>query len=115
MVCWSHRASDARCGAGEGLLHVGIAFGERRSEKDEDPRKPMEVVENTEHEIGSGRAGSLRIGASTTPGVHLLPAVLRRFHSEFPQIQIALTVPPMNAKPPKTLPSTTKIPIICCI
>jgi hypothetical protein len=46
------RLTDARRGAFEGLLHVGIELLPRRPEKDPDTRKLMEVVENTEHEIG---------------------------------------------------------------
>ena len=36
----------------EGLLRIGIERLERRPEKDQDTRKLMKVVENTEHAIG---------------------------------------------------------------
>src|SRR6266571_4751610 len=37
-------------------------------------------------------AGSVAVGASTTPGTYLLPAVLGRFHSAHPQITLTLRV-----------------------
>ena len=32
--------------------------------------------------------GSLRVGASTTPGLYLLPPVLGRFHARFPDVEL---------------------------
>ena len=38
------------------------------------------------------RSGSLTIGASTTPGTYLLPAVLGRFHAAHPGIALSLRI-----------------------
>jgi DNA-binding transcriptional LysR family regulator len=38
------------------------------------------------------RNGSLTIGASTTPGTYLLPAVLGRFHNDHPGISLSLRI-----------------------
>ena len=38
------------------------------------------------------RRGRLRLGASTTPGLYLLPAVLGRFHAAHPEVEIAYRV-----------------------
>lgn len=38
------------------------------------------------------RSGSLTIGASTTPGTYLLPAVLGRFHAAYPGLALSLQV-----------------------
>jgi len=40
----------------------------------------------------SAERGRLRIGASTTPGLYLLPEVLGRFHSRFPDVELRYTV-----------------------
>lgn len=38
--------------------------------------------------VGKGDAGRLRVGASTTPGIYLLPEVLGRFQAEFPRVEL---------------------------
>lgn len=40
----------------------------------------------------SAERGSIRIGASTTPGFYLLPGLLGRFHRRFPQVTLHYTV-----------------------
>src|SRR5437764_7847706 len=40
--------------------------------------------------LASGEAGRLRVGASTTPGIYLVPEVLCRFRSYLPQVKLAL-------------------------
>lgn len=41
---------------------------------------------------GSSVAGRLRIGASTTPGLYLLPPALRRFRRQYPDVDVSYTV-----------------------
>ncbi len=36
--------------------------------------------------------GRLRIGASSTPGLYLVPPILGRFHREFPEVELRYTV-----------------------
>jgi DNA-binding transcriptional LysR family regulator len=38
------------------------------------------------------RTGSLTVGASTTPGTYLLPAVLGRFHAAYPSVALRLRI-----------------------
>lgn len=38
--------------------------------------------------VSKGDAGRLRVGASTTPGIYLLPEVLGRFRADFPLIEL---------------------------
>jgi len=38
------------------------------------------------------RAGPLTVGASTTPGTYLLPAVLGRFHAAYPNVTVSLRI-----------------------
>lgn len=38
--------------------------------------------------VSKGDAGRLRVGASTTPGIYLLPAVLGRFRASFPLVEL---------------------------
>lgn len=38
--------------------------------------------------VSRGDAGRLRVGASTTPGIYLLPAVLGRFRNDFPRVKL---------------------------
>lgn len=40
----------------------------------------------------SAERGSLRIGASTTPGFYLLPDILGRFHRRFPRVTLRYTI-----------------------
>lgn len=49
------------------------------------------VVETVRGYAGAGR-GSLRIGASTTPGYYWLPPILGKLHARYPEIELSLTV-----------------------
>jgi DNA-binding transcriptional LysR family regulator len=40
----------------------------------------------------SGEEGRLRVGASTTPGLYLLPAVLKAFQEKFPDVDVRYSV-----------------------
>ena len=42
--------------------------------------------------LASGEAGSLRVGASTTPGIYLVPEVLGRFRSDLPRVKLAFRI-----------------------
>jgi len=42
--------------------------------------------------LASGEAGRLRVGASTTPGIYLVPEVLGRFRSDLPQVKLAFRI-----------------------
>ncbi len=50
--------------------------------------RALEAVRNH----GSGESGRLRLGASTTPGVYLVPEVLGRFHTALPQVTVSLRI-----------------------
>lgn len=41
---------------------------------------------------GSAERGSIRIGASATPGFYLLPGILGRFHRRYPKVALHYTV-----------------------
>jgi DNA-binding transcriptional LysR family regulator len=41
---------------------------------------------------GQGDAGRLRIGASTTPGIYLVPEVLGRFRASMPRVELAFSI-----------------------
>jgi DNA-binding transcriptional LysR family regulator len=43
-------------------------------------------------EVARGEAGRLRVGASTTPGIYLLPAVLGRFRARFPAVALEFRI-----------------------
>src|SRR5213078_4700122 len=43
-------------------------------------------------ELRGLRAGAVAVGASTTPGTYLLPAVLGRFHAAHPQVALTLRI-----------------------
>lgn len=49
------------------------------------------TAETVRGHCGSGQ-GSLRVGASTTPGYYLLPALLGRFHARFPNVELHYVV-----------------------
>src|SRR2546427_1596387 len=58
-------------------------------------RQALALLRTAEQAAGEGRglrAGSLTIGASTTPGTYLLPAVLGRFHAAHPRIAPSLRI-----------------------
>src|SRR2546428_7494518 len=52
----------------------------------------LRTAEQAAGEVRGLRAGSLTIGASTTPGTYLLPAVLGRFHAAYPGITLRLEI-----------------------
>lgn len=63
--------------AGEMLVHEAerlLGEGER-------------LVERVRAEAGPTR-GTLRVGASTTPGFHVLPPVIGRFHTQYPDVEL---------------------------
>jgi DNA-binding transcriptional LysR family regulator len=52
----------------------------------------MERAAEAVHSHRSPERGSIRIGASTTPGFYLLPDLLGRFHRRFPKVGLQYTV-----------------------
>jgi DNA-binding transcriptional LysR family regulator len=57
--------------------------------------KLLGAMERTAEAVRSHRSaerGSVRIGASTTPGFYLLPDLLGRFHRRFPKVDLHYTV-----------------------
>ncbi|GAB4364619.1 MAG: LysR family transcriptional regulator [Deltaproteobacteria bacterium] len=57
--------------------------------------KLLGAMERTAEAVRSHRSaerGSVRIGASTTPGFYLLPDLLGRFHRRFPKVALHYTV-----------------------
>lgn len=57
--------------------------------------KLLGAMERTAEAVRSHRSaerGSIRIGASTTPGFYLLPDLLGRFHRRFPKVALHYTV-----------------------
>ena len=58
-------------------------------------RRVMAAVEDAHHaidELQGLERGSLRIGASTTPGMYLVPQVVARFKQRYPKIDIHLRI-----------------------
>ena len=58
-------------------------------------RQALALLRTAEHVVGEVRglrAGTLTIGASTTPGTYLLPAALGRFHAAYPGITLSLEI-----------------------
>ncbi len=58
-------------------------------------RQALALLRTAEHaagEVRGLRAGSLTIGASTTPGTYLVPAALGRFHAAYPGITLSLEI-----------------------
>lgn len=43
-------------------------------------------------DLGGLRRGSLRVGASTTPGIYVLPAMIATFEQRYPGIALTLTI-----------------------
>jgi DNA-binding transcriptional LysR family regulator len=43
-------------------------------------------------DLGGLRRGSLRVGASTTPGIYVLPAMIAAFEQRYPGIALTLTI-----------------------
>lgn len=57
--------------------------------------KLLGAMERTAEAVRSNRSserGSIRIGASTTPGFYLLPDLLGQFHRRFPKVALRYTV-----------------------
>src|SRR2546426_6047 len=52
----------------------------------------LRTAEQAAGDVRGLRAGSLTIGASTTPGTYLLPAALGRFHAAYPGITLRLEI-----------------------
>src|SRR5207247_9551177 len=52
----------------------------------------LRAAQQAAGEVRGLRAGSLTIGASTTPGTYLLPAALGRFHATYPGITLRLEI-----------------------
>src|SRR5437879_64745 len=52
----------------------------------------LRTAEQAAGEVRGLRAGSLTIGASTTPGTYLLPAALGQFHATYPGITLRLEI-----------------------
>src|SRR2546428_1077728 len=52
----------------------------------------LRTAEQAAGEVRGLRAGSLTIGASTTPGTYLLPAALGRFHAAYPGVTLRLGI-----------------------
>ncbi|MBI5904302.1 MAG: LysR family transcriptional regulator [Deltaproteobacteria bacterium] len=52
----------------------------------------MERTAEAVRSHGSEECGSIRIGASATPGFYLLPGILGRFHRRFPKVALHYTV-----------------------
>ena len=53
--------------------------------------KVLSTVSRAREAVGAvskGDAGRLRVGASTTPGIYLLPEVLGRFRADFPLVEL---------------------------
>jgi DNA-binding transcriptional LysR family regulator len=42
--------------------------------------------------VSKGDAGRLRVGASTTPGIYLLPEVLGRFRADYPHVELEFRI-----------------------
>ena len=58
-------------------------------------RQALGLVTSAEQaaiELRGLRAGAVAVGASTTPGTYLLPAVLGRFHTAHPKITLTLRI-----------------------
>ncbi len=60
-------------------------YAQRVSVLTDDIRRVMGELEGLQR-------GHLRIGASTTPGLYLLPEILARFQKQYPSVEVALTV-----------------------
>jgi DNA-binding transcriptional LysR family regulator len=57
--------------------------------------KVLSIVSRAREAVGAmskGDAGRLRVGASTTPGIYLLPEVLGRFRADFPLVELDFSI-----------------------
>ncbi|MHC4729076.1 MAG: LysR family transcriptional regulator, partial [Planctomycetota bacterium] len=57
--------------------------------------KILGALERTAEAVRAHRSaehGSLRVGASTTPGFYLLPGLLGRFHARYPRVDLRYAV-----------------------
>src|SRR5262249_23944102 len=58
-------------------------------------RRILALIEEAEaavHTLQKGTGCRLRVGASNTPGIYLLPPVLSAFHREFPDVILTVEV-----------------------
>lgn len=58
-------------------------------------RQALQAVrqaERTAHELREVQAGSLLVGASSTPGTYVLPGLLGRFHARHPAVSLTLRI-----------------------
>lgn len=60
-------------------------YAQRVSVLTDDVRRVIGELEGLER-------GHLRVGASTTPGLYLLPEILARFQKQYPGVDVALTI-----------------------
>ncbi len=72
-------------------LHLTDA-GRRLLGEAEDLLGRLERAAESVREHQSSNRGRVRIGASTTPGLYLLPAVVGRFHQAHPEVDLSYTV-----------------------
>ena len=54
--------------------------------------KALEKTEKAMEEISESRKGSLYIGASTIPGQYILPALVKQFKDQFPNVTISIDI-----------------------
>jgi DNA-binding transcriptional LysR family regulator len=54
--------------------------------------KALEKTEKAMEEISESRKGSLYIGASTIPGQYILPAIVKQFKDQFPNVTISIDI-----------------------
>ena len=58
-------------------------------------RRVISAIEDTKHavdELQGFERGTLRIGASTTPGMYLIPKTIAQFKARYPKIEIQLGI-----------------------
>jgi DNA-binding transcriptional LysR family regulator len=61
----------------------------------EESVKVLSTVSRAREAVGAaskGDAGRLRVGASTTPGIYLVPEVLGRFRADFPLVELEFSI-----------------------
>jgi DNA-binding transcriptional LysR family regulator len=64
--------------------------------------KVLSTVSRAREAVGTvskGDAGRLRVGASTTPGIYLLPEVLGRFRADFPHVELEFRIENSSPRP----------------
>jgi DNA-binding transcriptional LysR family regulator len=70
------------------LTDAGRAFVPAAARILGDVERALEIVPALE----GGRGGRLRVGASSTPGLYLIPKVLGAFHARWPEVELTYTV-----------------------